>query len=73
MPCCETGMSWRLGRALVGQLIDSRGRHSTSVPDLGFPTVDVDVGVPPKLLADDLVHNFHPLWMTHQIDVIQEF
>ena len=57
---------------LCSQPIDSRGTHPTSVPDLGLPTVYVDVGVPPKLLMDDLAHSFHPLWVTHQIDVIQE-
>ena len=62
---------WIVHLCLLGQPIDSRGRHSTSVPDLGSP-LWMSMLACPQAPGYDLIHNFHPLWMTHQRDVIQE-
>ena len=64
--------TWILHSCCHRQLVDSTGLLTTTIPDLGLATMDVDVGVPLQLLADNLVHRCHTVGSTHHFDVVQE-
>ena len=77
MPCSETGISWSphphnrvsVLQSCCHQLVDSAGLLAAAIPDRGL---DVDVGVPLQLMAENLAYRCHTIGSTHQVDVVQE-
>ena len=46
-------------------------RDARKVPDSGFATVELDVRVGVKVVCQELVHGFHPMWLDHCVDIVQ--